>query len=114
MSFNAQQSPETGFPSRLLVNGHATIIIRLVEKHDQKQPYRIQDGVNPESPTPVQLPGHESSCEGTQIRGQDDSTRPPVDLPRMLVEKEHVLDPHQATSLRANGEEAIEDSCSQK
>jgi hypothetical protein len=101
MAFNTQHSQRPGSPRRLLLAGKSAVVEGLIgEEQDENQANVVQDGVDPVSPAPIETPDHKRSHERTEIWRSDDEARPDIDLPRQLITKEDVPDPHQAALLR--------------
>lgn len=114
MAFDANEPLRSRDPRYLLILWGIAVVVSFVKQHEKKYAHRIEDRIYPVAPTPTETSEDESSGQWPQIRREDDCTRPQIDLPRMLVEEKHVLDPHKAASLCGDGKETVQDACSEE
>ena len=112
---DADEPEHSRLSRRSFVDWDITIIERFIhDNHDRDQANRVDASCDPESQRPCMFPEDEPSYKGSQIRGDDDAPGPDVDFPtrtkkslvaherttqylRTFVEKEQIVDPHQAT-----------------
>lgn len=79
---------------------YSSIVIRLVDKEDDGDETKSgHEGVEGKSPLPFLGTDNEGREKWAKIRRKNDESCPDVDLPRMFVKEEHILDPHEPTLL---------------
>ena len=77
---------------------YSSVVIRFVyQKYDGNQTESGHEGVEGKSPLPF-LGADDKGCEQrAEVRRKNDERCPKIDLSRMFVKEEHVLDPHEPT-----------------
>lgn len=85
------------------------IIEGLIAKEDNEEGGKpIEGSENAEILAPVDLLNQEAGDKGAQVRPDEVSKGPNVDLPRTLMEEEHVMNDRQANDLWSGIEEPLE------
>lgn len=88
--------PARAVGAKLWLIALAIVVGLLNEEHDRNQTQTRFNGIHPEGNLPFLCVDDECCQQWTQVGRENDEAGPDVYLTRMLVEKEHVFDEHQA------------------
>lgn len=82
----------------MLARRYSSVVICLVyEEDDGDETGSGHEGVEGKGPLPFLGADDEGCEEGAEVGRKDDESCPDIDLSRMFVEEEHILDPHEPT-----------------